>query len=185
LESSHRALLTSLSVLLVANGMVGIVLLAIPYSGPEYVEGEKIDDLLMEGTGTMSYVNLRWGTYEVWAKDIDPNTIDYDSLELEMEHHLEPLDVERPQKEVHRELDGTRYEMVCRFKTTHSDSYACDYSINGPELNGTSVELLYMRQVTHLDRPTFLAGLALTVIAAVCVPIIYFVVKRRPRKPTT
>jgi hypothetical protein len=183
MDPSHRALLTSLAVLLVCVGLVGIVLIAIPYSGPRFVEEGRAGVELWEGIGMGSSIDLRRGPYEVWAEDINPGILDHSSIELEMDVLGEAVAIEMSHREIQRDLDGMPCEVVCTLTIPHSDSYSYDISLNGPELNDTMFELIFMRHATRLDQPTFVAGLALAVTATICVPIIFLVLRRSPRGP--
>lgn len=168
--------------------LLGIGLIAIPYSGPKYLETirEGVECHIEEDglAGSMTtFDDLRRGTYEVWAVDINPGVFDHGGIDFEVERNDETIKVERSQREITRELDGTRYEVVWRFDISRGGLYSYGFMPFDPGLNGTYYEFIFMRQATRLDQPTFIIGLALTVTALVCVPIAFYVMKRQPRRP--
>jgi len=175
---------------LLAVLLLGIGLIAIPYAGPKYIEAfREGTEFHIEEDGFASsmttFDDLRRGTYEVWAVDIDPGVFDHGGIDFEVEHDGGPIRVDLSQRENIRELDGTRYEVVWYFTITRRDLYSHSFVPLDPGLNGTYFEFIFMRQATRLDQPTFVTGIALVVTAAVCIPILFFVMRRPHRSMKT
>jgi len=178
LKSMQKAVLTAFAVL-----AIGLILISIPYSGPSHIEVERDSIVLHKVIGWQTDVSLRRGVSEVCIEDKNPGIQDYGSFEFDIDGGDYPIAIERSDGTIQRDIDGTKYEVVCSLTVTRSGTYLYQTSTNGTDLNGTRVDVVFIREATRLDQPTFLAGVGLVATGLVVIPIAIMLLRQPARPP--
>lgn len=176
MKAFHMALLAVISVLL-----IGLVLIAVPNSGPRFVEVWRDGVEPMAGVGTVTNIDLRSGYYEVWAVDADSDERDYESLGFDMGDGGGFVTIARDSTPISRDTNGMRYEIVCSFALSRRDTYFYTVWANGTELDGEHFDLIFMHEANIDDRPIQLAGLSMVIAGLACSPLV-LLFRREPRK---
>jgi hypothetical protein len=63
-----------------------------------------------------------------------------------------------------------------------SGTYLYQTSTNGTELNGTRVDVLFIREATRLDQPTFIIGVGLVVAGVIALPLAVLLLIQQARR---
>jgi hypothetical protein len=178
LDTLKGAILASIAITI-----LGIALLTVPFSGPDYKEATRVDVGLMAGMGTGGKIHLSGGSYEVCVLDLNNGAVNYSNLVLRLTRNGKAIPIEGSDGSPMRDLDGARCEVVRSFHITLSDSYSYHLSMNGlGDEDWVHFELIFIRFVTRLDQPIYVAGLSLIAVglAGMSLPAMYLR-KSRPR----
>jgi hypothetical protein len=162
----QKILLASLAIL-----ALGVILIALPFDISRTIVVAREQTSLYEGTWSEAGIDLEQGVYDIWIPDRNPTEQNFGSLDFEIESIDSPVDMQRHDGSVVREIDGTPHELYCSFIIEHDDMYFYSTSINGTELNGTSLELVFSRHESRVDQPTFSSGLVLVILGTVAIPV--------------